>query len=279
MKPQLSVPEAPRRRGLPKLIRWLAWGLLLVLGGGLVLQIVTTVFSVARTGWDARALAPLLFIAIFVVGFFGIKALTNPILGRDDERLAGREKFPNHTEQEIERFLRVAGDSLLTSEKHHHRLRPDDTPASITQEWLGGDGMDIIELIMALEEQYGLTLPEDSPERLRTLGDLFALVTQHGSGRTDFAAAPRAAPPETGSDTTADGGVGEAGAVQKGRNLNGRDVVGNSDAGHYGVSTEGVRTDARHRQILDGHRDDHVSAWAGVARGGDLAAVGGLGEI
>jgi acyl carrier protein len=139
--------------------------------------------SVAEEGRDSRKLPFLVFIVVFVVGFFCLKALTNPIRDRGDERRAWRERFPKHTEQEIERFLHVIADSLLTREKHLCRLRPDDTAAALTQEWLCGDGLDIVELIMDIEREYGLELPESFHERDRTLGDVFAYVTEHSDAR------------------------------------------------------------------------------------------------
>ena len=179
MKPETPTQAAPRR---PQLIRWVAWGLLILLCGGLAVQVGTLVMSVAQDGWGSRKLPFLLFIVVFVVGFFCLKALTNPIRDRGDERRAWRERFPKHTEQEIERFLRVIADSLLTSDKQRYRLRPDDTAAALTQEWLCGDGLDLVELLMAIEYEYGLELPESFHERDRTLGDLFDYVSHHRAG-------------------------------------------------------------------------------------------------
>lgn len=169
--------KSPTRK--PPLLRWLAWGVLLLIGGTIVAAVVSAFVDVASYGVDPRKLPFLIAIVIWFVLFFCLKAATNPIRGRGDERRAWREKFPNHTLQEIERFLRVVGDSLLTNQKHHHRLRPDDTAASITQEWLGGDGLDIVELFMDIEREYGLELPECFYEWDQTLGDLFTHVTEH----------------------------------------------------------------------------------------------------
>jgi hypothetical protein len=52
---------------------------------------------------------------------------------------------------------------------------------ALTQEWLCGDGLDIIELFIAAEREYGIELPESFHERERTLGDLFAHVAQDAS--------------------------------------------------------------------------------------------------
>lgn len=36
---------------------------------------------------------------------------------------------------------------------------------------LGADSLERVELVMALEEQFGLTIPEDQTDRFRTLGE------------------------------------------------------------------------------------------------------------
>ncbi len=167
----------------PFVLRWLAWGVLLLIAVTIVAAVVSAFVDVARYGVDIRKLPFLIAIVIWFVLFFCLKAATHPIRGRGDERRAWRERFPKHTEQEIERFLRVVGDSLLTSEEHRDRLRPDDTAASLTQEWLCGDGMGIIEFIMAVEEEYGLELPESFLKRNPTLGDFFAYVSQQSRSK------------------------------------------------------------------------------------------------
>jgi len=197
MNAEPPSPTPTRKPPLPSLVRWFAWGGLILIGAGLAIPLVSAIVSVGKESAASRTLPiPLVIIAIWFGLFFGIKALTNPILGRSDERRAWKERFPMHTDQEFERFLRVTTDSLLISEKHRDRLRPDDTAASITQEWMCGDGMDIIEFIMAVEQEYGLELPESFHERDRTLGDFFAYVTQHGAAKPPPSAPKQPAPTE-----------------------------------------------------------------------------------
>ena len=194
-----SPNQSPTRKPcLPSLIRWFVWGFLILLLAGWIIPLVGAIFAVAKEGSSSRTLPFLIFMVVFVVGFFGIKALTNPILGRGDERRTWEERFPSHTDQEIDRFLRVVADSLLSSDKHLARLRPDDTAAALTQQWLFGDGMDIIELLMSVEQEYGLELPECFHEGDRNLGDLFDYVTRASSGRPP--------PGATGSAAQADSG-------------------------------------------------------------------------
>ena len=37
---------------------------------------------------------------------------------------------------------------------------------------LGADSLDMIEMLMALEEEFGITIPDDKAENLKTVGDV-----------------------------------------------------------------------------------------------------------
>lgn len=43
---------------------------------------------------------------------------------------------------------------------------------------LGADSLDIVELIMALEEAFGVDVPDEDAENLKTVGDVIAYVTK-----------------------------------------------------------------------------------------------------
>jgi acyl carrier protein len=108
--------------------------------------------------------------------------------GRTDQTQSWRERFPLRDEQEVQRFLQVIGELLGLKEERMRRLRPDDRPEDLTQDVFCGDGMGLVELMMAIEEAYGLELPDGFLEKARTLGDLFDYVTRQADAR----AAPRA---------------------------------------------------------------------------------------
>lgn len=36
---------------------------------------------------------------------------------------------------------------------------------------LGADSLDIVELVMALEEEFGVSIPDEEAEKIRTVGD------------------------------------------------------------------------------------------------------------
>jgi acyl carrier protein len=37
---------------------------------------------------------------------------------------------------------------------------------------LGADSLDVVELVMALEEEFGIEVPDDDVENIRTIGDI-----------------------------------------------------------------------------------------------------------
>ncbi len=41
---------------------------------------------------------------------------------------------------------------------------------------LGADSLDVVELVMALEEEFGIEVPDDDVEEIRTIGDIVKYV-------------------------------------------------------------------------------------------------------
>lgn len=52
-------------------------------------------------------------------------------------------------------------------------------PGASLQEDLGADSLDAVELIMALEEEFGIEIPDDHAEELKTVGDVFSYIQDH----------------------------------------------------------------------------------------------------
>jgi acyl carrier protein len=44
---------------------------------------------------------------------------------------------------------------------------------------LGADSLDIVELIMALEDEYGIEIPDEDAEKIETVGDAVRYVEEH----------------------------------------------------------------------------------------------------
>jgi acyl carrier protein len=56
-------------------------------------------------------------------------------------------------------------------------VNPDDVTAEAKfLEDLGADSLDIVELVMAFEEEFELDIPDEDAEKIRTVGDAVAYI-------------------------------------------------------------------------------------------------------
>jgi acyl carrier protein len=46
---------------------------------------------------------------------------------------------------------------------------------------LGADSLDIVELVMALEDEFGLDIPDEDAEKMKTVGDAMNYLKQHST--------------------------------------------------------------------------------------------------
>ena len=44
---------------------------------------------------------------------------------------------------------------------------------------LGADSLDIVELVMAFEEEFGVEIPDDAAEKITTVGDAVKYIEEH----------------------------------------------------------------------------------------------------
>ena len=44
---------------------------------------------------------------------------------------------------------------------------------------LGADSLDTVELVMAFEEEFGVEIPDDAAEKIRTVGDAITFINQN----------------------------------------------------------------------------------------------------
>ena len=59
-------------------------------------------------------------------------------------------------------------------------VKPDQvTPEAKFIEDLGADSLDTVELIMALEEEFGIEVPDEQAEKLLTVGDVGKYIEEH----------------------------------------------------------------------------------------------------
>ena len=52
--------------------------------------------------------------------------------------------------------------------------------ASFTED-LGADSLDIVELVMALEEEFGIDIPDEDADKLKTVGDAMNYLKSHAT--------------------------------------------------------------------------------------------------
>ncbi len=52
------------------------------------------------------------------------------------------------------------------------------TPEARLEEDLGADSLDIVEIAMALDEQFHISLPDEAIERVSTVGDIFDVLSE-----------------------------------------------------------------------------------------------------
>jgi acyl carrier protein len=55
------------------------------------------------------------------------------------------------------------------------------TPEASFIEDLGADSLDIVELVMALEEEYGMEISDEEAEKIRTVKDVVDYIQAHKS--------------------------------------------------------------------------------------------------
>ncbi|OGF17003.1 MAG: acyl carrier protein [Candidatus Eisenbacteria bacterium RBG_16_71_46] len=48
---------------------------------------------------------------------------------------------------------------------------------------LGADSLDIVELVMALEEEFGIDIPDEDADKLKTVGDAMNYLKSHAAAK------------------------------------------------------------------------------------------------
>ena len=73
---------------------------------------------------------------------------------------------------EFEKLQKIIAEVLNLSEEE---IRPDSTFVDD----LGADSLDLFELTMALEDEYGIEIPSEDLEKIVTVGDVVEYVNAH----------------------------------------------------------------------------------------------------
>jgi acyl carrier protein len=72
-----------------------------------------------------------------------------------------------------ERLKRIIAEQLGVDESQV-------TPNASFEEDLNADSLDLVELIMSLEEEFGIEISEEDAEKIRTVGDAIEYIREHG---------------------------------------------------------------------------------------------------
>ena len=57
------------------------------------------------------------------------------------------------------------------------------TPTASFVDDLGADSLDIVELVMAFEEAFGIEIPDEDAEKIATVKDAIAYIGKHGKDK------------------------------------------------------------------------------------------------
>ncbi len=61
-------------------------------------------------------------------------------------------------------------------------VKPEEvTPTASFVDDLGADSLDTVELIMALEEEFNIEIPDDDAEKMKTVGDAVKYIEEKAS--------------------------------------------------------------------------------------------------
>jgi acyl carrier protein len=72
----------------------------------------------------------------------------------------------------FEKIREIAAEQLGIDES-------DITPDSSFVDDLGADSLDIVELIMALEDEFGMSIPDEDAEKLTTVQNVVDYIERH----------------------------------------------------------------------------------------------------
>lgn len=63
-------------------------------------------------------------------------------------------------------------------------VKPEEVvPEASFVDDLGADSLDTVELVMALEEEFGIEIPDEDAEKIQTVGDAIRYIDQKSSAK------------------------------------------------------------------------------------------------
>ena len=67
-------------------------------------------------------------------------------------------------------------DTIKDMLSEHLNVEASDLAETTSFDDLNADSLDVVEMIMALEEEFNITIPDEDAERIRTVGDVIEYV-------------------------------------------------------------------------------------------------------
>lgn len=65
-------------------------------------------------------------------------------------------------------------------------VKPEEIkPESSFVDDLGADSLDTVELVMALEEEFGIEIPDEDAEKMGTVGEAIKYIEDKAKGKTE----------------------------------------------------------------------------------------------
>ena len=63
-------------------------------------------------------------------------------------------------------------------------VKPEEVvPEASFVDDLGADSLDTVELVMALEEEFGIEIPDEDAEKIQTVGDAILYIEEKAGGK------------------------------------------------------------------------------------------------
>jgi acyl carrier protein len=97
-----------------------------------------------------------------------------------------RERFSSAPKRQLERKLFMSEKSIEEKVKdiivEQLGVNPEQvTPTASFIEDLGADSLDIVELVMAFEEEFSVEVPDEDAEKLQTVGDVNKYIEERAN--------------------------------------------------------------------------------------------------